>query len=89
MYTTQHPHNPMFHPTPTPKPPKAPNCILDTTSQHSKKHMHMAPVGTPSHMAHMGWVAAIMPSRVTCRSSLVRCMPSGSGRGGCPLGKTF
>ena len=29
-----------FTPTPLPKPPKAPNCILDSTIQHNEKHMH-------------------------------------------------
>ena len=56
------PTTPYFTPAPPPKPPNAPDCNLDTTSQHSEKHVHIARVGTSSHKVHMGWVAAIMPS---------------------------
>ena len=51
IQTILHPHYPMFHPIPTLKPPKTPNCNLDTTSRHSEEHMDMARVGTPSHTA--------------------------------------
>ena len=48
---------------------------LETTSQHSEQHMHLARVGAPSHAAHMGWVAVFMPSELTCRRNFVRRIP--------------
>ena len=39
----------------------------------------------PSHTAHMGWVAAIMPAEITYGSNFVRLIPEGNGRVVAPL----
>ena len=35
----------------------------------------MPRAGTPSHAAHTGWVAVLMPSQVTCVNSFVKRIP--------------